>query len=77
MVEQFERDDPERSASYRAATLVAARHQIGLTAWREGRQWAVRAAYHDGVREAVTVTGRTAADAAWHALDQILRGMGG
>ena len=69
-------NDPLRNASYRAATLVAARHDISLTAWREGRQWAVRAAHSDGVREAVTVTNRTAADAAWHAIDQILRGIG-
>jgi hypothetical protein len=30
--------------------------------------WSVRADYADGIRAAVTVTGLTAADAAWHAL---------
>lgn len=73
----LDQNDPMSNASYRTATLVAARHDISLTAWREGQQWAVRADYADGVREAVTVTGRTAADAAWHAIDQILRGIGG
>jgi hypothetical protein len=72
-----DQNDPMRNASYRTAALVAARHDISLTAWREGHQWTVRAAHSDGVREAVTVTSRTAADAAWHAIDQILRGIGG
>ena len=63
--------DPMSNASYRAAVNAARQLDVTLTAWREGRMWAVRADYQDGVRESVTVTARTAADAAWHAIYQL------
>jgi hypothetical protein len=61
-------NDPMSNATYRAAVMAANRLNIQLTARREGREWTVQAVYQDGIRESITVTGRTAADAAWHAL---------
>ena len=60
--------DPMSNASYRAAVQAARRLNVNLTARREGRMWSVRADYADGIRAAVTTTGLTAADAAWHAM---------
>ena len=63
-----DQNDPMSNVTYRAAVQAANRLNVRLTAWREGRMWAVRADYADGIRAAITTTGRTAADAAWHAL---------
>ena len=64
-------NDPMSNASYRAAVQVARRLNVNLTTRREGRMWSVRADYADGIRAAITTTGLTAADAAWHALAAI------
>ena len=64
----IDQNDPMSNASYRAAVNVGHRLHVTLTARREGRMWSVRADHADGIRAAVTMTGLTAADAAWHAI---------
>jgi len=64
----IDQSDPMSNASYRAAVQAGNRLNVRLTAWRDGRTWSARAEYADGIRAAITTTGLTAADAAWHAL---------
>lgn len=68
MVERADRADPERGARYRAAVRAAERNGINLTAWWTSGQWRVSAYQRGDGAGPVVMTGRTAGDAAWHAL---------
>lgn len=65
--------DPMVSASYRTAVRAAERKMLVLSAERTPAGW-IAIARHTLTERSVTAPGRTAADAAWHALNEFLRG---
>lgn len=70
MREPLNRNDPERSASYRAAVRAARRQGFALAAVRTDDGWTVTA-YSLWSDEERSRSGPTPADAAWHVLAEI------
>ena len=74
MSEYRDRDDPERSASYRSAMHDARQQGIKLTAVRDADGWTVTASHASLPNGELSHSGPTPADAAWHVLAELQDG---
>jgi hypothetical protein len=73
MSEYLDRDDPERSASYRSAVHAARKQGFALAAVRTADGWTVTA-YALLSDAELSRSASTPADAAWHVLAEIQDG---